>query len=324
MKNCCKTDGPRISWQGIQPKNTSLQLARSVKNDEFYTRLSDIEAELSCYQEHFCGKIIYCNCDNPKSSQFWQYFKLHFMELRLKRLIATYYDPAKAVYAATCEMEGTQLKESRVRLVQNGDFRSGECVKLLEGADIVVTNPPFSLWREYIAQLTIYQKSFIIIGPINALTYKDVFPLLRANRLWLGNTQVKSFLTPESEVKRFGNIFWYTNLDFPKRHKPLALRCAYDPALYPKYENYEAIEVGRVTDIPYDYSGEMGVPISFLTRHCPDQFMLLGLSSTAATHVPANLPKHLRGGVRFYLKDQNGNYRRLYDRLVIQRRPEAG
>ncbi len=180
-----------IRRQGIRPKNASLQSARNVKNDEFYTRLSDIETELACYQGHFCGKIIYCNCDNPEHSQFWRYFKLHFMELKLKKLIATHYDPVKPVYATICEAEGAHIKETRTQLGQNGDFRSEECVKILEQADIVVTNPPFSLWREYIAQLIAHQKAFLIIGPINALTYKDVFPLVRSNRVWLGSTQVK-------------------------------------------------------------------------------------------------------------------------------------
>ena len=170
------------------------------------------------------------------------------------------------------------------------------------------------------AALMAYQKKFIIIGPLNAVTYKEIFPLLRENRVWLGYTQVKSFLSPDGGIQNFGNVYWFTNLDHPKHHTPLKLSCAYDPKLYPKYENYDAIEVGKTANIPYDYMGNMGVPISFLTKYCPEQFEILGLSSTTATYVPKDLPKHLKGGIRFYLRDQNGHYRRMYDRLVIRRK----
>lgn len=288
-----------------------MQAARNKKNDEFFTRLADIESELCFYQGHFKDQIVYCNCDNPTSSQFLEYFKRHFKEFGLKGLAATHYDGANAVCASMWRDNGY-----RTWTLASGDFRSAECLKLLHSANIIVTNPPFSLWREFVSALVAYQKKFIIIGPLNAVTYKEVFPLLRDNRIWLGNTQVKSFLTPDGGIQRFGNVYWFTNLDHPKRHEPLELNCSYHPRTYPKYVNYDAIEVGRTGNIPCDYPGAMGVPISFLTKHCPEQFEILGLSSTTATYVPKDLPRYLKGGIRFYLKDHNG-YRRMYDRLVI-------
>ncbi len=165
-----------------------------------------------------------------------------------------------------------------------------------------------------------HQKHFLLIGPMNAITYKEVFPLLQGGKLWLGRTAVRSFLTPEGTIRKFGNVFWYTDLDSPQRHTPLLLDRRYSPELYPRYVNYDAIEVSKVAMIPGNHTGAMGVPISFLTKHCPEQFEILGLSSTAAQSIPADLPKHLRGGVRFYLQDLDGNYRRMYERLVIRRK----
>ncbi len=287
-----------------------------MKNDEFFTQLSDIEAELSFYQDHFRNRVVYCNCDNPAYSKFWLYFRNHFEALALKGLTATHYDGANAVHASYMWEPGG----CRTWTLPCGDFRSAGCVEILRNADMVVTNPPFSLWREFIAVLMSYQKKFIIIGPLNAVTYKEVFPLLRDGRIWLGNTRVKSFLTPDRGIQKFGNVYWFTNLEFPKRHAPLELNRAYDSRLYPKYANYDAIEVSKMADIPYDYYGAMGVPISFLTRYCPEQFEILGLSSTTAAYIPNDLPRSLKGGIRFYLKDQDGNYRRMYDRLVIRRK----
>lgn len=296
-----------------------MQAARNKKNDEFFTQLADIEAEMRFYQDHFRNQVIYCNCDDPAHSQFWQYFKLRFEALDLKGLIATHYDEKNAVRASMWGSSGY-----RERPLANGDFRSAECVEILRGADIVITNPPFSLWREFMAGLMAHQKKFIIIGPLNAVTYKEVFPLLQADRLWLGNTPVKSFQTPDGGIQRFGNVYWFTNLNHPKRHEPLKTTCPYDPRKYPRYANYDAIEVSRTVDIPCGYSGAMGVPISFLTKYCPEQFEIMGLSSTVATHIPKDLPRHLKGGIRFYLKDAGGGYRRMYDRLVIRRRQAHG
>lgn len=296
-------------------RNANLQVAQQAKNDEFFTRLTDIENELCHYQDHFQGKTVYCNCDNPAYSQFWRYFKDHFQTLGLRELIATYYDPAETVCASAWGKNGY-----RTWPLRSGDFRGPECTAILQQVDIVVTNPPFSLWKEYVSQLAAYQKKFLIVGSMNAITYKSVFPLLRDNKIWLGNTQIKTFLTPDQRIRRFGNVFWYTNLDHSLRHNSLELTCAYDPSLYPKYSNYDAIEVSRVTNIPYDYGGAMGVPISFLIRYCPDQFEILGLSSMVASNLPSDLPKHQKGGIRFYLTDQDGNYQRLYERLVIRKK----
>jgi len=298
--------------------NTNLQAAQRVKNDEFYTRLSDIEAELPHYQEHFKGRSVYCNCDCPETSNFWRFFREYFEDYGLKRLTATYKAPDACLTILEEQRGGVAL--SRRTLTQGGDFRSDECIQLLRQAEIIVTNPPFSLWREYLALLVEYQKHFLMIGPMNAITYKEVFPLLQGGKLWLGRTAVKSFLTPEGAVHKFGNVFWYTNLDHPQRHTPLLLDCRYSPELYPRYVNYDAIEVGKVAMLPGDYNGAMGVPVSFLTKHCPEQFEILGLSSTVARTIPADLPRHLRGGVRFYLQDQDSGYRRMFERLVIRKK----
>ena len=299
-------------------RNANLLTAQRIKNDEFFTQPADIEAELSHYKEHFKDRTVYCNCDHPDSSNFWLFFKAHFEDYGLKRLTATF--KALDAYQATLERRNGCIALSRHRLVEGGDFRSPECLQLLRQADIVVTNPPFSLWREYMALLMGHQKAFLIIGPMNVITYKDVFPLLQCGKLWLGNTAVKTFVTPNGTVQKFGNVFWYTNLDCANRHTPMLLNCRYSPALYPRYVNYDAIEVGRIDKIPGDYTGAMGVPISFLTRYCPEQFKILGLSSTTATHIPKDLPPHLKGGIRFYLKEQDGHYRRMYERLVVQRK----
>lgn len=297
--------------------NASLQAAKANKNDEFFTRLSDIENELPHYREHFKGRTVYCNCDCPETSNFWRFFAVHFEDYDLNRLIATFKGPH--AYQSEMRRSGGVLTETRHRLLQDGSFQSPECVQYLRQADIIATNPPFSLWREYLSLLTAHQKKFVIIGPLHAITYKTVFPLLQGGKLWLGNSAVGAFLTPGGDVQKFGNIFWYTNLDRPQRHIPLPLSCRYSPELYPKYANYDAIEVGSVSQLPGDYDGAMGVPVSFLRRHCPAQFEILGLSSTLAAAIPEGLPKHLRGGIRFYLKDQDGSCRRMYERLVIRR-----
>ena len=271
-----------------------------MKNDAFFTQLADIEAELNFYRNHFRNRMVYCNCDNPAHSQFLQYFRQNFDILGLKGIAATHYDVGSITQASLWDAGG-----HRTWPVSNGDFRSAECMKILHDADIVVTNPPFSLWREFIAALTACRKKFLIVGPLNSITYKEVFPLIQANKLWLGNTQIKSFLTPDNRIQRFGNVYWFTNLDYPKRHVPMALHCSYDPQLYPQYANYDAIEVSKTANIPYNYDGVMGVPISFLTRYCPEQFEILGLSSTIVQNIPDNLPKHLKGGIRFYLQYPN-------------------
>ena len=265
--------------------NSNLQSAKKAKNDEFYTRREDIENELSHYSEHFKGKVVYCNCDDPEWSEFVKFFKRNFKAWGLKKLIATHYEPDEKNYAYYLEYnehqnDGMDDEPVIVPLQCNGDFRSDACVKLLEEADIVVTNPPFSLFREYVAQLMEHDKKFLIIGNKNAITYKEFFPLLKENKVWLGCTNVKEFLQPDGSIKKFGNIGWFTNLDIKKRHELLDLRGNYyDPDIYPAYDNYDAIDVSKVNDIPEDYDGIMGVPITFMDKYCPEQFEIVGYTA---------------------------------------------
>lgn len=282
--------------------NSNLHKAKKAKNDEFFTQLSDIENELRHYRGHFRGKVVYCNCDDARESNFFKYFSMNFEFLGLKKLISTGYKKGgrgvKLVYDGdrngnrTVDDEEVQVEE----LEGNGDFRSEECVELLKQADIVVTNPPFSLFREYVAQLVKYDKKFLIIGQINNCTYKEIFPLIKANKLWLGATGYMTdmvFGVPEgAEVKqhdrekaakmgyvgnytRLGNTCWYTNLDHKRRHDNIVCVEKYDPAKYPKFDNYDAINVDKISNIPKDYGGVMGVPISFLDKYNPEQFEIV-------------------------------------------------
>ena len=280
--------------------NTNLSKAKKAKNDEFYTQIADIEREIRHYRHHFKDKVVFCNCDDPEYSEFFAYFHLNFEELGLKKLICTHYDAEKPTYVLI-------LKEDRngdgkidindvekYPLSQNGDFRSEECIEYLKEADIVVTNPPFSLFREYVAQLMEYEKKFIIIGNVNAITYKEIFPLIKNNKIWAGFSFNKTmeFIMPDSyelkgkafiddEGKKHGfvpGICWFTNLDIKKRHENLILWKTYTPEEFPKYDNYDAINVDKVANIPCDYYEAMGVPITFLDKFNPDQFEIIGLS----------------------------------------------
>ena len=260
--------------------NTNLNIAKSAKNDEFYTRIEDIEKELKYYKDFFKGKVVYCNCDDARESNFFKYFSKNFEFLGLKKLITTGYKAeGKGVVLI---YEGDKNSNHKVEdneivvreLEGSGDFRSEECVEFLKEADVVVTNPPFSLFREYIKQLMDYGKKFLVIGPMNAITYKEIFPYIKDNELWLGNQNVKEFRSPNGEIKKFGNILWYTNIQHKKRNTPLDLYKRYSNE-YPKYDNYDAIEVSKVSDIPMDYDGVMGVPITFLDKYCPEQFEIV-------------------------------------------------
>ena len=279
-------------------KNSNLAAAKRAKNVEFYTQLTDIEKELVHYKEQLRGKVIFCNCDDPTWSNFWRYFHLNFAHIGLKKLIATHFDPEKPTYKLEYEGGDDTDVEAGVKteLSQNGDFRSPECIELLKECDVVVTNPPFSLFREYVAQLMEYRKKSITIGNQNAITYKEIFPLIKDNQLWLGyRAGDMSFTVPsnsEPRATRFwidesgtkwrsmGNICWYTNIDHIKRHEPLTLfrRYAENPNGYPQYDNYVVIECGRIADIPEDYNGVIGVPITFLDKYCPDQFEIIGMA----------------------------------------------
>nr|WP_315030963.1 adenine-specific methyltransferase EcoRI family protein [uncultured Porphyromonas sp.] len=294
--------------------NKQLTGAKKAKKDEFYTQLADIEAELKHYREHFKDKTVLCNCDDPRMSKFFYYFVLNFHLLGLKKLITTCYknqNPSlfsestseQAVYLVyEGEDIGIPPNPSIAGLVRpllgDGDFRSAECIAFLEEADIVVTNPPFSLFREYVAQLIKYDKKFIIIGNINAVTYKEIFPLIQRDQVWLGpsiHSGDREFEIPSSypleaagsrtdnEGRRYirvKGVRWFTNLDFPQRHEELTLYKRYNPEEYPRYDNYDAINVDKVADIPYDYDGVMGVPITYLDKHNPDQFEILGITES--------------------------------------------
>lgn len=308
--------------------NKNLNAAKVAKKDEFYTQLSDIERELQHYWQHFKGKTILCNCDDPYESNFFKYFALRFNQLGLKKLICTCYngspvqgtelitffkefneEPKKVAY----KVEITEVKDMNgdgavdlsdvkillqndknvMSLLETGDFRSKECVDLLKEADIVVTNPPFSLFREYLMLLINYNKEFVIIGNVNAISYKEVFPLIKSEKVWLGPSITsgdRKFNVPDDyplnaagcgidqDGKRFikvKGVRWFTNLDHKKRHEKLDLVCKYSPEEYPHYDNYDAIEVSKTANIPCDYEGIMGVPITFLDKYNPEQFEIV-------------------------------------------------
>lgn len=313
--------------------NKNLNSARKAKKDEFYTQISDIEKELQHYWAHFRGKTVLCNCDDPYESNFFKYFALNFNQLGLKKLICTCYngspvqgtelitffkefneEPKKVAYKAEItevkDMNGDgavdlsdvkillQNDKNVMSLLETGDFRSKECVDLLKEADLVVTNPPFSLFREYLMLLINYNKEFVIIGNVNAISYKEVFPLIKSEKVWLGPSITsgdRKFNVPDDyplnaagcgidqDGKRFikvKGVRWFTNLDHKKRHEKLDLVCKYSPEEYPHYDNYDAIEVSKTANIPCDYEGIMGVPITFLDKYNPDQFEIIGATES--------------------------------------------
>ncbi len=327
--------------------NSDLNAAKKAKKDEFYTQLSDIENELRHYKEHFRGKTVLCNCDDPRVSNFFHYFAYQFEALGLKRLITTCYknqerdlfsrhDCERAIWLEYLgDRNGNRVpdpEEIGIRQLEgDGDFRSQECIELLKQADIVVTNPPFSLFREYLAQLVKYDKKFLILGNKNLITKKEIFPLFMQNKIWTGCRGFSGGMWFVSDYegktekvvkgKKLINVpsIWYTNLDHKKRHEKLILFRNYTAEAYPHYVNYDAIEVSKTEDIPCDYDGLMGVPITFMDKYNPEQFEIIGVSLVLGNKKPADLPKDKQGGPAFYLKE-NGEYRRLYDRIVIRRR----
>ena len=276
-------------------KNDNLHKAKDAKNDEFYTRIEDVAEELRHYKKHFAGKDVLCNCDDPTWSAFWRYFHLNFAELGLKKLISTHYDRTEPTYKMEYEGGDDNNVEVGVKtpLEGNGDFRNRECLDLLDESDIVVTNPPFSLFREYVAELMKHQKKFLILGNMNALTYKEIFPLVRDNQLWYGasiHSGDRKFYVPNDyplkasgcgvdnngqKFIRVKGVRWYTNLDYKARHEKLVLWKNYTPEEYPKYDNYDAINVNKYSEIPCDYDGVMGVPITFIDYYCPEQFEIV-------------------------------------------------
>lgn len=330
--------------------NKNLNNAKTAKKDEFYTQLVDIERELQHYWQHFRGKTVLCNCDDPYESNFFKYFALRFNQLGLKKLICTCYNgsPVQGTEMVlripgiyddlTPPKQAFKLEITEVRdlngdgavdlsdvqyLLQNdnnvlttlrtGDFRDPECIALLDEADIVVTNPPFSLFREYVAQLIAHHKKFLIIGNVNAITYKELFPLIKENEMWLGPSITsgdRKFNVPDDyplnaagcgidnngkHYIKVKGVRWFTNLDHNKRHEELDLVCRYSPEEYPRYDNYDAINVGRTQDIPCDYAGMMGVPITFLDKYNPDQFEIIGLDRYVEDNPHYGSRFHLRG-----------------------------
>lgn len=354
----------------LKPRNAMLNHAFIVKKDEFYTQYEDVAREMVKYRRQLKGKTILCNCDDPFESAFFRYFVLHFNQLGLAGLTSTCYAGSPmagreypleggtgAYKAVVTEVPDESLTRpdgsldleslfampgnSLSHLVGDGDFRSNECATLVEEADVVATNPPFSLFREYVSQLAQRNKEFIILGNMNAATYKEVFPLFRDNKVWYGESirsgDVK-FHVPDSYplnaagcgIDEIGRRFirvkgvrWLTNLDTGKRHEPIALTRRYTPQEYPRYENYDAIDVGRTLDIPADYDGVMGVPITFLDKYSPEQFKIIMLANgNARTNVA---PKTLAEvGYRPHSEDKGGvgiiNGRRVYARILIRRK----
>ena len=316
-------------------KNENLHKAKAAKNDEFYTQMTDVEKEMKHYRQHFKDKVIFCNCDDPTWSAFWKYFHLNFELLGLKRLISTHYDAHEPTYKMVYEGGNDNDCEAGVktRLMQNGDFRSEECLALLDESDIVVTNPPFSLFREYIQTLISHNAKFIVIGNMNSITCKEIFPLIKDNSLWYGasiHSGDREFRVPDSyplnasgsRVDDEGNKYirvkgvrWYTNIDYPARHEKLILWKHYTPEQYPKYDNYDAIEVCQSSNIPEDYDGIMGVSVTFYDKYNPDQVEIVGASEQCGKGFSNGL-----WNSESHVAHPLINGKRMYSRLFIRRK----
>lgn len=331
----------------VVPKKTSnngLNLARSAKKDEFYTQLDDIEKELKHYKLHFKGKTVFCNCDDPDESNFWRYFEMNFDHLGLKKLISTHYYESRPTYKQELFINSSgEKKFVKTNLEQNGDFRSSESIAILKESDICVTNPPFSLFREFIAQLIEMEKKFLVLGSINAMTAKEIFPLIKNKKLWIGQSirsGDREFRVPDdyplqasgyrvddkgNKYIRVKGVRWFTNMDYQDRHKDISLCCKYhdDPSKYPTFENFNAINVGKVKDIPVDYDGVMGVPITFIDKYNPDQFEIIMLANgNARTNTSQDILSQV--SYRPHSKDKGGvgiiNDQRVYARVLIRRK----
>jgi hypothetical protein len=256
--------------------NSNLHSAKKEKNNEFYTRREDIESEVFHYKDHLKDKVVYCNCDDPEQSEFFKYFSNYFDFYGLKKLITTHYEKVENQSYKLELTEGGVVTKTDIN--SNGDFRSPQCIEFLQEADVIITNPPFSLFREYIDLLILHEKKFLVIGNMNAVTYKNIFGYIQSDRMWLGINKVKEFYQPDGSTKKFGNICWYTNLSHPKRNIELPLLKTFSSENYPKYDNFDAIEVSKIKDIPSDYLDIMGVPITFLEHYNPEQFEIVGCS----------------------------------------------
>lgn len=315
-------------------KNSNFHSAKDNKQDEFYTQLSDIEKELKYYKQHFKDKVVYCNCDDPRVSNFFHFFSYNFEKLGLKKLIATCYKSQEVdLFSQNNNEQAIYLEYNGDKngnfvpdpneigikpLKGDGDFRSKESIDLLTQADIVVTNPPFSLFREYIAQLIEHDKKFVIVGSQNAVTYKEVFQYFKDDKIWVGyKSGDMEFKVPEHYEERetrfrqdetgqkwrsLGNICWFTNLDISKRHEDLILYKTYNPEEYPTYDNYDAINVNKVAEIPMDYKGAMGVPITFLDKYNPDQFEILGIDRPLVEEITGKVSRFRINGKEIYAR----------------------
>ncbi len=313
--------------------NANLTRAKKEKEDEFYTYYEDIKKELDNYAKYFKGKVIYCNCDDhygiglgtPKSN-FIKYLADNFEAFGIKKLIATHYEKEKdrsTMYILNKDNTGDGIicfeDIEEIPMQGNGDFRSAECIKLLEQADIVITNPPFPLFREYVAQLMEYKKKFLIVGPDDCITYKGIFPLIKENKIWRGFHHVKQFTRPDGSIKKFGNVSWYTNLENSRKNEFLNTGKKYHgyEDMYPKYDNYEAINIDKVADIPMDYDGVMGVPISFLDKYNSTQFEIISANDVRTS---ANVPIKKHG----LIKDKEGKITKLgkikFARVLIKKK----
>lgn len=331
-----------------KPLNRSLHAAKTTKQDEFYTQLSDIEKELRHYTKHFKGKTVLCNCDDPRISNFFHYFSHNFEKLKLKRLITTCYKNQDSDLFSTHKAEKGVYLEYRGDKDGNrvpdpaeigvhpfkgdGDFRSEECIALLKQADIVVTNPPFSLFREYVQQMIEHGKKFLIIGNQNAISCKEIFEAIKQNQMWLGYTHPIAFEVPDHyemrEVRSWrdengrnwrslGNACWFTNLDIAKRHEDLIAVKPFNPKTHPNYDNYNAVEVSRYKDIPINYDGVMGVPVTFLEHYNPEQFEIIGSDyEVRQGQLPELIKREWNGKIdRGYV-----NGKRLFARILIRRK----
>lgn len=317
--------------------NSNLYKARKVKNDEFYTMIDTVEKELVHYKKHLKNKIVLCNCDDPKSSAFWKYLHLNFSEFGLKKLVSTYYNENGVAFKTeyTGGDDNDIEKGVKTQLNGNGDFRSEECLNILDKCDVVITNPPFSLFRDFVDVLMRYKKKFLVLGNMNAVCYKQIFPFIKNNLLWFGvsiHSSGANFYIPndyplnkknwgKDETGRIfvklGMVRWFTNLSYdPQLRLNLRLSKRYTPEKYPKYDNYNAINVNKVTEIPVDYDGVMGVPITFMDKYNPEQFEILGV--TAAWDKSTEIQS-----IRLPYKgpmNASVNGKQLYKRILIRKK----
>ena len=330
---------------------SNLTQAKSNKNDEFYTQLIDIENELKHYKDHFKDKVVYCNADDPRVSNFFHYFSYNFEYLGLKKLITTCYKNQQMDLFSMHDQESAialiyegEKDKGRVPTIEDigvielkgdGDFRSPEAIEFLKEADIVVTNPPFSLFREYVAQLVEYKKDFLIIGNFNSVTYKEVFPLIKEDKIWTGvSPRSMKFETPEGEIKTV-NAKWFTNLDIKKRHEEMILYKKYNDDDYPEFDNCNAINVDKTNEIPMDYEGVMGVPITCLESYNPKQFEIVGITKTWDDFASKIYPRQIQvssngrksevtklndgGVIRLEKPPEKGTYYLVDDEIFIQK-----